>query len=258
MHQGLFRDPEIGAYQNRFRECSSRSGRFMQRDPIGYVDAASLYEYLLSAPTYHCDPSGLQIIVDILEHLRDARTPPKPRPEPLPPPDPFWENVIKRIGEHLQTGEDLHKKYPSLSLWTRLHPLPPEYGGWTGDEKWGWWRQTLGGFHATGRVDWLLLWLRSPDLRDLVELRDRLRELLEKQGILPNGAGPMWPICCFAQRELCDVAGDAGGCTKECSDHYFNQCMGGGDDACHGAPPGSSPPPPTCPPACKCFTARFN
>jgi len=34
-------------------------GRFAQRDPKGYVDGMSLYQYVRGAPTNSCDPTGL-------------------------------------------------------------------------------------------------------------------------------------------------------------------------------------------------------
>ncbi len=57
-HQGLFRDRETGTYQNRFRQYHPRLGRFVQRDPLGYVDGMGLYEYIGSNPTLGVDPAG--------------------------------------------------------------------------------------------------------------------------------------------------------------------------------------------------------
>ena len=44
-HQGLYHDEESGLIYNRARELHPTLGRFMQRDPLGYVDGGSLYEY---------------------------------------------------------------------------------------------------------------------------------------------------------------------------------------------------------------------
>jgi len=57
-HQGLFLDKELGLYDNRFRVLHPRFGRFMQRDPMGYADGMSLYEYVHSGPTGWADPLG--------------------------------------------------------------------------------------------------------------------------------------------------------------------------------------------------------
>jgi RHS repeat-associated protein len=59
-HQGLFLDKEIGLYDNRHRVLHPRFGRFMQRDPAGYVDGMGLYEYAGGAPTNNSDPIGLR------------------------------------------------------------------------------------------------------------------------------------------------------------------------------------------------------
>jgi RHS repeat-associated protein len=52
-HQGLLHDREFGLIYNRLRNLDPVHGRFPQRDPIGYADGMSLYEYCRSmAP--HC------------------------------------------------------------------------------------------------------------------------------------------------------------------------------------------------------------
>jgi RHS repeat-associated protein len=53
------RDEEVGLVFNRARMLHPALGRFMQRDPLGYVDGASLYQYLRSDPTTEHDPLGL-------------------------------------------------------------------------------------------------------------------------------------------------------------------------------------------------------
>lgn len=58
MHQGLRWDGETGLHENRYRVLHSRLGRFMQRDPVGYEDSLSLFEYEASAPGTLLDPTG--------------------------------------------------------------------------------------------------------------------------------------------------------------------------------------------------------
>jgi len=58
-HQGLLHDKEIGLIHNRARTLHPRLGRFLQRDPLGYVDGMSLYEYVGSGPITSVDPGGL-------------------------------------------------------------------------------------------------------------------------------------------------------------------------------------------------------
>jgi len=62
---GYYYDHESGLYHVRFRMYQPLYGRWMQRDPLGYVDEMSLYEYVGSMPTLFLDPLGLEIIIGI-------------------------------------------------------------------------------------------------------------------------------------------------------------------------------------------------
>ena len=46
-------------YHYRARPYDPETGRFMQRDPLGYVDGMSLYEYVVSNPIVYLDFLGL-------------------------------------------------------------------------------------------------------------------------------------------------------------------------------------------------------
>lgn len=48
-----------GQYLVRFRTFDTGLGRWVERDPIGFVDGMSLYEYVRGAPHLAVDPSGL-------------------------------------------------------------------------------------------------------------------------------------------------------------------------------------------------------
>ena len=52
-------DLESGMYHYRARAYDPEAGRFLQRDPLGYVDGFGLYEYVLSSPSVLTDPLGL-------------------------------------------------------------------------------------------------------------------------------------------------------------------------------------------------------
>ncbi len=52
-------DPESEFYFYRARYYNPTLGRFLQRDPIGYVDGMGLYEYVRSDPLMFVDPLGL-------------------------------------------------------------------------------------------------------------------------------------------------------------------------------------------------------
>lgn len=57
-HQGLMHDEETALVYNRARQLHPGLGRFVQRDPAGYIDGPNLYELVRSSPTVYLDPSG--------------------------------------------------------------------------------------------------------------------------------------------------------------------------------------------------------
>jgi RHS repeat-associated protein len=58
--QGGRWDPVTGLYNFRFRDYSPTLGRWMEQDPLGYVDGANTYQMELSAPVDGLDPLGLE------------------------------------------------------------------------------------------------------------------------------------------------------------------------------------------------------
>jgi RHS repeat-associated protein len=60
-HQGLMHDSETGLIYNRARMLHPGLGRFVQRDPLGYVDGSSVYEYVRSGPLGNLDPKGTDV-----------------------------------------------------------------------------------------------------------------------------------------------------------------------------------------------------
>ena len=52
-------DKETGLWYYRNRMYSAELGRFMQRDPAGYVDGMNLYAYVRNNPLRYLDPWGL-------------------------------------------------------------------------------------------------------------------------------------------------------------------------------------------------------
>ncbi len=57
-HQGLMHDEEIGLVYNRARMLNPALGKFMQEDPMGYVDGFNQYELLRDSPIFLTDPMG--------------------------------------------------------------------------------------------------------------------------------------------------------------------------------------------------------
>ena len=58
-HQGLQHDEEGGLIYNRARMLQPVLGRFLQRDPLGYVDGENIYEYERSNALIAVDTFGL-------------------------------------------------------------------------------------------------------------------------------------------------------------------------------------------------------
>ncbi len=59
LYCGYYRDSETGLYHVRHRCLHATLGRWTSRDPIGYADGMSLYEYVRSAPAQYADSRGL-------------------------------------------------------------------------------------------------------------------------------------------------------------------------------------------------------
>ncbi|MEA3367160.1 MAG: RHS repeat-associated core domain-containing protein, partial [Planctomycetota bacterium] len=55
-------DAETGLYHVRHRVYHATLGRWVQRDPIGYSDSPSLYQYVVATPVNARDPSGLRVV----------------------------------------------------------------------------------------------------------------------------------------------------------------------------------------------------
>jgi RHS repeat-associated protein len=52
--------PELEKYDFVFRTYDSKIGRFLQRDPRGYVDGTNLYSYVQNNPASYTDPFGTE------------------------------------------------------------------------------------------------------------------------------------------------------------------------------------------------------
>jgi RHS repeat-associated protein len=76
---------------NRNRSYDYSTGRWLQRDPIGYVDGMNLYQYVKSNPIRLMDPLGLECPPDCAPTLPvdpvEPPTLPIPLPSPFPPPN---------------------------------------------------------------------------------------------------------------------------------------------------------------------------
>ena len=64
---GYIYNEETGLYTVRYRTYSAVLGRWLTRDPAGYVDGMGLYEYVAGQPTLLLDPEGLSPISWLLK-----------------------------------------------------------------------------------------------------------------------------------------------------------------------------------------------
>jgi RHS repeat-associated protein len=72
LHQAERLEKFSGLYHFRNRDLSPTLGRWMQQDPMGYVDGMNVYEYVSGAPIGALDPSGLIRMQTNDPHINDA------------------------------------------------------------------------------------------------------------------------------------------------------------------------------------------
>jgi len=70
---GYIFNEDSGLYTVRFRTYSPTLGRWLERDPAGYVDGMDLYEYVRGGPIAAVDPTGLDGVDIKFEHWMRAR-----------------------------------------------------------------------------------------------------------------------------------------------------------------------------------------
>jgi RHS repeat-associated protein len=58
---GQWFQSESGLHQNWMRDYDPTTGRYLQADPLGLVDGASVYGYAMQSPQQLVDPQGLRI-----------------------------------------------------------------------------------------------------------------------------------------------------------------------------------------------------
>ncbi|MBE7456587.1 MAG: RHS repeat-associated core domain-containing protein [Planctomycetia bacterium] len=94
-------DAETGLYFYRFRTYHPTLKQFIQRDPLGYVDSASLYQYVGGRPTAAGDPLGLMTWVGHPQEgilngpvLWPGTKPPPPPPDYDACPTTPWPSMV--------------------------------------------------------------------------------------------------------------------------------------------------------------------
>ncbi|MCW5756521.1 MAG: RHS repeat-associated core domain-containing protein [Phycisphaeraceae bacterium] len=115
-YAGYTRDAYVPTVSHvRHRVYKSDLGRWIQRDPAGYVDGPSLYEYAMSAPQSHTDPSGLLTSIDAAFRACFKQPTIALRIECLEGllgilPGTKWDHVVKRMIDQLR--KELRRKKP--------------------------------------------------------------------------------------------------------------------------------------------------
>ncbi len=56
---GQWFQTETGLYQNWMRDYDPTTGRYMEADPLGLIDGASVYGYARQNPGRYTDPRGV-------------------------------------------------------------------------------------------------------------------------------------------------------------------------------------------------------
>ncbi|OZA10769.1 MAG: hypothetical protein B7Y02_09990, partial [Rhodobacterales bacterium 17-64-5] len=82
---GQWFQSESGLHQNWMRDYDPTTGRYLQADPLGLVDGASVYGYALQSPVRYSDPHGLWIV----------------GPQSVAPPDynPYTQDLMQCNGD---------------------------------------------------------------------------------------------------------------------------------------------------------------
>ncbi|MEM8997431.1 MAG: RHS repeat-associated core domain-containing protein [Acidobacteriota bacterium] len=72
---GLTHDPETGLIYARHRMLDPELGRFIMKDPLGYVDGPSAYQFATNNPVSYSDPLGLQVMPsqEDFRHMQNGR-----------------------------------------------------------------------------------------------------------------------------------------------------------------------------------------
>jgi RHS repeat-associated protein len=144
-------DEESGLYHYRARAYSPTIGRFMQRDPIGYIDSMNLFSYVNNNPINYIDPLGLlgekEIRIELDKNfgeklteeekrkiasftgrhigIRDVGGLTSKKPEELRvAQDKLEERVRKSLEKADQQTKDLFKKFDELNKQKQEENIP--------------------------------------------------------------------------------------------------------------------------------------
>ena len=127
---GQWFQSESGLHQNWMRDYDPTTGRYLQADPLGLVDGASVYGYALQNPGRYSDPRG--------ESIFDIFKPKKPANDNFPPkecaPKPRKCNLIRALDEAGQRALGIGGKYPNGKLC--IYKCPDDYAKMEFHSRW--------------------------------------------------------------------------------------------------------------------------
>jgi len=139
---GYRRDTETGLYHVRNRMYHPLLGRWIQRDPLGYVDGLNLYEYCRTSPTNGVDPFGFGNDDYIQNGMSPAermtaqslgmRTSPPPPVVAPPRPEPSLEQLARRSAaraESMRRAEANMRVGQNIVAFTANEIVPRAIGG---------------------------------------------------------------------------------------------------------------------------------
>jgi RHS repeat-associated protein len=104
LYCGYHFDAETTLYHVRNRYYSTSLGRFITRDPLGYVDGMSVYEYVRSTPLNAQDAEGLGILGLYIKKITD-----------------YWDVSKEMAADHaLELYQAIYKLATVKSVWNRI------------------------------------------------------------------------------------------------------------------------------------------
>ncbi|TWT45051.1 hypothetical protein RAS1_14720 [Phycisphaerae bacterium RAS1] len=223
-------DASVGMYHFLFRSYSPELGRWMQRDPLGYLDGVNLYEYVRSCATTATDPMGAQ-----QRDWTGSWDPPTNTTTTNIGTEALLELIWAATEANRQLTEAEWKRFLELIRSLESLDIDSTFARWSPDTQQRYTRK----------------WYSKNIERYGIEQYKEIQKLLKKIWPKKGKEGPTWPLCCFAQYSVCKNIQQ---CAPHCCRAHMDACLSGGDNACHG----STNPPPGCPPASKCFTLCIN
>jgi RHS repeat-associated protein len=118
---GYIYTPSTKLYCLRLRWYSTEMGRFIQRDPLGYVDGMNLYQYVEGMPITSMDPLGLSSVRDSI-HEKGLRRPTPSVPRRAPGSSGDWAS--RAVG----SPDELARMYAWATTRDRSVFSPEHYG----------------------------------------------------------------------------------------------------------------------------------